>query len=130
MSHDRSPIPRDALPAGWGPDEVCDDFVSYCRRRPAIELIARQTEADRPYLVLGLSCCWELRYRHFVGEAPASGIIGRVSTRTAVQRGLLTCMRRINDYVEDAEGVFGVELALETVSLERAVPDGESSRLG
>ncbi|RQG89161.1 hypothetical protein EA462_12400 [Natrarchaeobius halalkaliphilus] len=122
MSPDHPPIPREALPPGWGLAEHRDDRFSYrCSRLP-IELVADAT-IPRPPPGLGLCRCWELRYSYSLGEQPISEAIGRVSTRHAATEGLLECMNRVHETVEDAEDVLYVRTVLERVSLSSLVPE-------
>lgn len=123
MSLDHHPIPLEALPPGWGPADNDDGYVAYRRPRPGIELIASRTEADRSHPSLGLGCYWELRYRLPVGEVSVTDTIGHVSTRSAALEGLLQCMHRVHERVEEPDPV-AVEAVLEDVSLGSAVPDG------
>ncbi|WP_255169312.1 hypothetical protein [Natrononativus amylolyticus] len=123
MSADHSPIPREALPPGWGPAEVCDERYAYRRSRPSIELIAARRAGDHAHPGLGLGHCWELRYRHRVGELSVSESIGRVTTRGAALEGLLECMSRIHDGVEELCDPMEIEAALRRVSLENRLPE-------
>lgn len=128
MPTEHTPIPREALPPGWGPAEVRDDRLAYRRRRPPIELIAALADADRSHPGLGVGRCWELRYRHPVAEPPATASIGRVSTRSAALEGLLACMTRLQEAVEEPRDPVEVRTVLEDVSLADFVPD-RTSRL-
>ncbi|WP_207586519.1 hypothetical protein [Halomontanus rarus] len=126
MPPDQNPIPRDELPPAWGLADHCDEYVEYRRNRPSIELIAAQTDADHSHPVLGLERCWELRYRYPIGEVPVSDSVGRVSTRHAALSGLLECMHRIHNRVEDLHDPLEIQAVLDGVSLGNVVPDGTS----
>lgn len=123
MSPDRSPIPREALPPGWGPAECCDGHLAYRRARPPIELSAERTAADRSHPGLGLCHCWELQYRYSLGDLSITDSIGRVSTRSAAINGLLECMTRVHERVESLSDPLEVRATLEGVVLADAVPD-------
>lgn len=121
MVIDCDPIPREALPPGWGPAEVRDERLAYRRARPPIELIAELTDADHTHPGLGIGRCWELRYRHPVAEPPITESIGRVSTRTAALEGLLECMTQITDVAQEPRDSFEIRSALQCTSLADAV---------
>lgn len=123
MPTDQDPIPREALPPGWGPAEHCDGHFAYRHDRPPIELIATRTAADRTHPSLGLGRCWELQYRHPVGDISVAETIGRVSTRQAALDGLLECMRCIHDSVRDSNDPIEIQSLLESVSFGDIVPD-------
>lgn len=122
MSLDQAPIPREALPPGWGPADLRDDLVSYRRDRPRIELTAERTEATESHPALGLGRCWELRYLVPIGELTVSDSIGRVSTRAAALDALLDGMHLVHDVDEEATSPAEVESALEGISLAGEVP--------
>ncbi len=124
MPTDQPPIPHEALPPGWGPAEVRDEHVAYRHRQPQIELVAERTEANQSHPALGLCRCWELRYRHPIGELSITKSIGHVSTRRAAFEGLLESMNRIHEFVDDLHDPLEVRAALESVSLDSVVPDG------
>ncbi|WIV65689.1 hypothetical protein [Natrialbaceae archaeon AArc-T1-2] len=124
MPLEHPPIPPETLPPGWGAAETDDEYLAYRHNQPPITLIAEQTELDRVHPGLGLGRCWELRCRHFVGELPVSESIGCVSTRRAALDGLLACMDRIHDSVDEPHDSIGVGTILESVSLEELVPNG------
>lgn len=123
MTPDQHPIPREALPPGWGPAELCDDCVAYRHRSLPLELIADRTAPDQSHPGLGLSSCWELRHRYSLGDRSIAETIGRVSTRRAAVNGLLKCMNRIHDVVEEPTDPIEVRDVLERVSLDDVVPD-------
>lgn len=124
MMPDQEPIPREALPPGWGPAAYDGERIAYRRCEPPVELIAAQTDADRSHPTLGLGRCWELRYRHTIGEFPVTERIGRVSTRSAALDGLLRCMHRVHERVERPSDTIAVRSVLEDVSLDDFVPEG------
>ncbi|WP_255193000.1 hypothetical protein [Natronobeatus ordinarius] len=126
MPTDRTPIPPEALPPGWGPAEVRDDRLAYRRSRPPIELIAELTDADRSHPCLGISRCWELRYRHPIAEPPITESIGHVSTRNAALEGLLECMSRVHQIVDEPRDPVEIHSALTNVSLTDFVPERAS----
>ncbi len=128
MPTDHTPIPREALPPGWGPAEVRDDHLAYRRTQPPLELIAQLTEADHSHPCLGISRCWELRYRHPVTEPPITESIGRVTTRSAALEGLLECMTRIHERVEEPRDPSETRAILEGVSLAGFVPNASRLR--
>lgn len=123
MTPDQEPIPREALPPGWGPADHEDERIAYSRGDPRVELIAAQTEADRSHPALGLGRCWELRYRHTIGEFPVMERLGCVSTRRAAVEGLLRCMHRVHDRVDDPSDPIAVQAALDGVRFNDFVPD-------
>jgi hypothetical protein len=123
MSSDQHPIPREALPPGWGPVECCDGYLAYRRTRPPIELVADRTAADGSHPGLGLSHCWELQYRYALEDRTITEAIGRVSTRRAAIDGILECMSRVCDRVEDSDGPAEVRNVLESVTLGDFVPE-------
>ena len=126
MSPDQPPIPREALPPGWGLTEHRDGRFGYRRRTPPIELVADRTPANRCHPTLGLNSCWELRCRYRLGDRSVSDVIGCVTTRQAAIDGLLECMRSIHA----ADGVSGpVEVlsVLKDISFSDLVPDRRTS---
>ncbi|MFC6719622.1 hypothetical protein ACFQGT_13460 [Natrialbaceae archaeon GCM10025810] len=127
MSSDRSPIPREALPPGWGPADVSDERIAYRRGRPPIDLVAVRLPASQAHPGLGLCHYWELRYRYAIGERTVRKSIGRVTTRTAALEGLVECMHRIHDRADDLSDPLDVRAALEGVRLADPVPNGPSS---
>lgn len=126
MPIDQRPIPPEALPPGWGSADAGEGRLAYRRGRPAIELIAARTDADRSHPSLGLGRCWELRYRFPLGERSVSESIGRVSTRRAAIDGLLACMNRVHEAVDDPDDPIEVRAALRDVSLSDLVPGDRS----
>ncbi|WP_265109513.1 hypothetical protein [Halosolutus halophilus] len=126
MPTDQHPIPREALPPGWGPAESGDDYVSYRHTQSPLELIADRTLPDQSHPGLGLSRCWELRYSYTLNDRSITEAIGRVSTRRAAVDGLLECMGRIHDEIEDSADVSEIQAVLEEVSLAGVVPDNPS----
>ncbi len=122
MSVQRTPIPWEKLPPGWGPADVGDGRFVYRRPGADLEVVADRTEADRTHPGLGLGQCWELQVRYAVGEQSACTSIGQVATRGAALEGLLECMHRIHECVENSEGPHEVCAALEDVSLGGFVP--------
>ena len=128
MPPDHHPIPREALPPGWGPADCCDGRFEYRHSRPPIELIADRIAADRSHPGLGLCRCWELRYRYFLTDRTITEAIGRVSTRRAAVTGVLECMERVHETVAEADvdDPLAVRDVLESVSLPDLVPDGLS----
>lgn len=128
MPTDQHPIPREALPPGWGPAELRDDYFSYRHAQSPLELIADRTLPDRSHPGLGLSRCWELRYRYALTDRSIVEAIGRVSTRRAAIDGLQTCMDRIHAVVEDPTDPIEVRAVLEGISLTDLIPDGQSTQ--
>ncbi|WP_049924146.1 hypothetical protein [Halopiger djelfimassiliensis] len=126
MTTDQHPIPREALPPGWGPAELRDGRFSYRRNCPPLELIADRTTPDRCHPGLGLSHCWELRYRYLLADRAITEAIGRVSTRQAAVDGLLECMHRIHDHVEEPTNPIEIGSILDRVSFADLVPNGLS----
>ncbi len=126
MPPDQPPIPREALPPGWGPIDCCDARFEYRHSQPPLELIADRTAADRSHPGLGLCRCWELRYRYFLTDQTITEVIGRVSTRRAAVKGTLACMERIHETVSTTDDPLEVRDVLESVSLPDLVPDGLS----
>ena len=126
MPPDHPPIPREALPPGWGPADCRDGRFEYRHSRPPLELIADRTAADRSHPGLGLCQCWELRYRYFLTDRTITEAIGRVSTRRAAVEGLLACMERVHETVTADADALEVRDVLESVSLPDLVPDGLS----
>lgn len=124
MSPDRSPIPREALPPGWGPARCREGQFEYRRRQPPVELVADRTAVDRSLPGLGLGGCWELRYRYFLGDRRIVESIGHVSTRRAAIDGLLECMHAIHDTVDETADPIDVRAALERVRFSDVVPGG------
>ena len=124
MSSDQHPVPPEALPPGWGPVECCRDYLAYRHARPPIELIADRTTADSFHPGLGLSHCWELRYQYALEDRAITECIGRVSTRGAAVDGLLECMSRLHDRLENRTDPFEIRNVLADVSLADAVPSG------
>ncbi|MHC3436575.1 hypothetical protein ACYJ1Y_00410 [Natrialbaceae archaeon A-gly3] len=123
MSAQRALIPWEELPPGWGPVDIAEGTLVYRRHERDVELVADRTEADRTHLGLGLNQCWELRMRYAVGEQSACEPIGRVTTRRAALEGLLECMHRIREHVEQPEEPHEFCAALEDVSLAGVVPE-------
>ncbi|ELY46322.1 hypothetical protein [Natronorubrum sulfidifaciens] len=123
MSPDHPPIPRDKLPPGWGPADCCDDQFVYRHRQPAIELVADRTSADRSHPGLGLGRCWELRYRYALTDWTITEAIGRVSTRRAAVTGILECMHRIHDSIDEPADHGEVRDVLERVRFSDVIPD-------
>jgi hypothetical protein len=123
MNPDRTPIPREQLPPGWSPAERADDRFSYSCARPSIDLLAVRTPADNSHPSLGLGQCWELRYRFSIGELPVSEAFGCVSTRSAAARGLLACMHRIHEEIDESDDLLELESVLREVRLGDLVPD-------
>ncbi|ARS89783.1 hypothetical protein [Natrarchaeobaculum aegyptiacum] len=123
MPTDQHPLPREALPPGWGPAECGDCRFVYHYRQPPIELVADRTGA-RCHPSLGLDCCWELRCRCAVDDRSLSHVIGHVSNRFAAADGLLECMRRIHETVDEASDPLYVLSVVNDVSLSDAVPNG------
>ena len=123
MRPDGEPIPHEELPPGWRPATHDADRIVYRLHEPAIELLTVRTEADRSHPALGLGRCWELRFRHLVGEQPVVESIGRVSTRRAALAGLCEGMQRIHDYVEDPSDPFAVRNVLEAIRFEDCIPE-------
>jgi len=112
------------LPPGWGPASIRDGHLSYRHGQLPVELIAERTCGSNSHPALGLSHCWELRYRHRIGEQTISEPIGRVSTRHAALDGLLECMNRIHDHDTADQGTtHEIRTALGAVKLVGAVPD-------
>ena len=126
MPHDQPPIPREALPPGWGPAGCCGGRFEYRHSQPPIELIADRTSADCSHPGLGLCRYWELRYRYFLTDRTITEVIGRVSTRRSAIEGALACMERVHETVPTAEDALEIRDALESVSLPDFVPDGLS----
>ncbi|MXV62668.1 hypothetical protein GS429_11445 [Natronorubrum sp. JWXQ-INN-674] len=124
MSLDHPPIPREALPPKWGPVACCDGKFAYRHSQPPIELIADRS-ADRSHPGLGLSHCWELRYRYSLGDRAIVESIGRVSTRRAAVDGLLECMHRIHESVDQPADPIEMEATLDRIRFSDAVPDDE-----
>lgn len=127
MPPDQHPIPREALPPGWGPAECCDGQFEYRHGQPPIELVADRTTADQSHPGLGLSHCWELRYRYLLGDRRVVESIGRVSTRRAAAEGLLECMHCIHETIDEPTDPIEVEEALERVRFSDFVPGGPSA---
>lgn len=128
MVPDQHPIPREALPPGWGPAECCEDHLAYRHARPPIELTANRTAAES-HPGLGLCHCWELQYRYSLGERSITESIGSVSTRRAAVEGLLECMTRVNERVEDPFDPIETQAVLEGIALADAVPDEQSKSI-
>ena len=121
------PIPPERLPPGWGAvDHGAERFV-YCRNESPIELIAARTAPELSHPALGLGHCWELRYRHAVGEVPVVERIGCVSTRHAALEGLVECMYRVHDRAENPADPFEVRAVLDGVRLRDLIPDMRST---
>ena len=123
MSPDQQPIPREALPPGWGPSELREGRFGYRRSRPPIELLADRTAADRSHPALGLERCWELRCRYSLGDRAITEALGRVSTRRAAVDGLLECMHRVHEVVDEPTDPREVLSALDDVSFSDFVPE-------
>lgn len=128
MSPDQHPIPREVLPPGWGPAELCDGCFTYRHSTLPIELIADRTAPTGSHPGLGLSCSWKLQSRYSLGDRSVTETIGHVSTRQAAVEGLLKCMNRIHDAIEEPTDPVEVQAVLDRVSLADVVPDGLSSR--
>ncbi len=126
MSPDYPPIPREALPPGWGLADCCNETFSYRHTQPPVELLADRTSADRSHPGLGLSRCWELRYRYSLTDRTITESIGRVSTRQAAADGLLECMHLIHESVEEPTDPVEVRDVLERVRFSDVVPDNPS----
>ncbi|WP_247003588.1 hypothetical protein [Halosolutus gelatinilyticus] len=126
MNPDQPPIPQEALPPGWGPAELCGDCFAYRHSRLAIELLADRTAADGSHPRLGLNRYWELRYRYSLSDRSITESIGHVSTRHAAVDGLLECMRRVHEFVEEPTDPVEVRNVLENVSLADFVPTGRT----
>lgn len=127
MPSDQPPIPREELPPGWGPADCCDKQFTYRHSQPPIELVAARTAADRTHPGLGLSRCWELRYRSFLTDQPIADAIGCVSTRRAAITGLLECMHHIHECVDEPTDIGEIRAVLEQVELSAIVPTEPSS---
>ncbi len=127
MPTDQPPIPREALPPGWCPTERCDGRFAYRHSQPPVEVIADRTAADRSHPTLGLGSCWELHCRYFLGDRSITDLVGRVSTREAAVDGLLECMHRIHDRVDESSDQVDVLSVLEELSFSDIVPDRQSS---
>ncbi|SIR92422.1 hypothetical protein [Natronorubrum thiooxidans] len=123
MSPDHPPIPREELPPGWGPADCCDGQFAYRHSQPPLELVADRTAADRSHPGLGLSRCWELRYRYFLADQSVAEAIGRVSTRQAAIKGMLECMHHVHERVDEPAGPGEIRDVLEQVRLSDVVPD-------
>ncbi|WP_049928885.1 hypothetical protein [Halopiger goleimassiliensis] len=128
MHPDQQPIPREALPPGWGPSELCDGRLAYRCRRVPIELVADRTTANRCHPSLGLECYWELRCRYSLADQSIMDVLGRVSTRRAAIDGLHECMQRVHDAVDEPSDPIEVASVLEDVSFSDFVPNGKWSR--
>ncbi|QFU82091.1 hypothetical protein [Natronorubrum aibiense] len=126
MSPDYLPIPREELPPGWGPADCCDGTFAYRHGQPPIELVADRTSADQTHPGLGLSHCWELRYRYFFTDRTVSESIGRVSTRQAAIEGLLECMHTVHESVDEPTDHAEVRDALEGIRFSDVIPDNLS----
>ncbi|WP_293029221.1 hypothetical protein [Natronococcus sp.] len=124
MSSDQHPVPPEALPPGWGPVECCRGYLAYRHARPPIELIADRTTADSFHPGLGLSHCWELQYQYALDDRAITERIGRVPTRRAAVEGLLECMSRLHDRLENRTDPLEIRNVLNGVSLGDAIPDG------
>lgn len=127
MYSDQHPIPLEALPPEWGPVECCDGYLAYRHTRLPIELIADRTPADGSHPGLGLGYCWDLQYRYSLEDRSITEIVGRVSTRQAAVDGLLECMSRVSDSVENPSDPVEILGILEGVGLTDSVPDGWST---
>ncbi|SEH17492.1 hypothetical protein SAMN04487967_3209 [Natronorubrum sediminis] len=123
MLPDHPPIPREALPPGWGLTSFCDDEVIYRHRNPLIDLVAESTPADRSHPRLGLCRCWALRYRYELGEQFVVEPIGRVATRRAAVDGILECMELINASIDDIADPVALHDLLSRVRLSDGVPE-------
>lgn len=130
MPVDHHSIPREALPPGWSPAEICDERYVYRRGRPQIELIAVRAATDQSHPGLGIGQCWELRYRHHIGELSVTESIGRVATRRAALEGLLECMTCVHDRVEELSDPMELEAIFEGFSLENRLPDRQAQSPG
>lgn len=128
MPPDQPPIPREALPPGWGPIDCCDGCIEYRHGQPPIELVADRTSADCSHPGLGLCRYWELRYRFSLGDWTVSESIGRVSNRQAAVEGLLECMHSIHETTDELPDPIEVRSALERVQFSDYVPEGPSPR--
>ncbi|MFC4540911.1 hypothetical protein ACFO5R_03080 [Halosolutus amylolyticus] len=128
MPTDQHPIPREALPPGWGPAELRDGYVSYRHSTLPLELIADCTRPDRSHPSLGLGRCWELKHRYALADRSITETIGRVSTRRAAVNGLLECMNRIHEVVDEPADRIEIQDVLHRVSLADVVPDCSPSQ--
>ncbi|WP_306054920.1 hypothetical protein [Natronococcus wangiae] len=128
MYSDQHPIPREALPPGWGLVERCDGYLAYRHARLPIELVADRTPADGSHPGLGLGRYWELTYRYSLEDRSITESIGRVSTRQAAVKGILECMSRVHDRVENPSDPVEIQGVLEGVVLSDYVPDDRSAQ--
>ena len=123
------PLPWEALPPGWGPAKVDDETMVYRQNGEGIELVADQTEPEQVHPGLRLGQCWKLRYRYTVGEQSACKSIGCVSTRQAALEGMLECMHRIHERIEESAEPHEVCAVLEGVPLGSVVPHSEENEV-
>ncbi len=123
MCPDQHPIPREALPPGWGLSERCDDCIVYRHRSLPLELIADRTVPTHSHPGLGLSCCWELKHRYLFGDRSIVEQVGCVSTRRAAVDGLRECMHRLHDAVDEPTDPIEVQAVLDRVSLADVIPE-------
>lgn len=126
MPLDQHPIPREALPPGWGPVELGEKRFVYRRSTPPIELVAVCTTAET-HPALGIGRCWELRYRYAVGEHTATESLGQVSTKRAAADALVDYMKRIRDAVDPNADPVDVRATLDCVSLSDPIPEPRPS---
>lgn len=128
MSLIQRSLPRDELPPNWGPLEHTEDRIAYRHSTPPLTLYAVCVSADQSHPSLGLSRCWEIRYRYSIGECTTTEVLGRVTTCNAALEGLLECMTHVYDTVESPDSPLDICAALGSVSLPASLPD-ESSTL-
>lgn len=123
MSLIQRSLPREELPPNWGPLEHSDDRIAYRHSSPPLTLFAVCVSADRSHPSLGLSRCWEIRYRYSIGECTTTEMLGRVTTCNAALEGLSECMSHVYNTVESPESPLDICAELESVSLPGLVPD-------
>lgn len=123
MIPDQEPIPREDVPPGWRPAVNDGGRIAYRRHDPPLELEVVLTEPNRSHPALGLGRCWELRFRHLVGEHPVTKRIGRVTTREAALDGLRRAMECIHRLVDDPSDPVSVQNVLERIPLDAHVPE-------
>ncbi|ADD05572.1 uncharacterized protein Nmag_2001 [Natrialba magadii ATCC 43099] len=128
MSRDHHPIPWEQLPPEWGPSEYDDGHFAYRHNQSPTVLVANRTPAGDSHPGFGLCCYWELRYRYSLGDRSLSEAITRVSTRSAAVEGLLECMHRVHDSVDQPADPIEVVDALRGVSVSDLVPERRFSR--
>ncbi|WP_459887332.1 hypothetical protein [Halostagnicola bangensis] len=120
-------LPREELPPNWGPVETSDDRISYRHSRSSATLFAARVSAHSSHPSLGLSRCWEIRYRYSVGECSATERLGSVTTRSAALDALLECMHHVYDSVDSSDSPLDIRAALESVSLSALIPEDSSA---